>query len=87
MHDGIEIVPSGIILGGGPRCWGMVLFDERRKRTDRIECAQPATWRKIIDHCGRRERFLCDEHREIDLQIRSLCRACGSPIVTGWEEM
>jgi hypothetical protein len=83
----IEIIPAGVSLGGGPRCWGMMLLDERTKRTDRIECTEPATWRKVIDHCGHRERFLCSEHRKIDLQIMSRCRACGTPIETEWERI
>lgn len=81
----IEIIPAGVELGGGPRCWGMVLKDERRKRIDRIECTAPATWRKVIDHCGHRERYLCDQHRKIDEQILSVCRVCGTPIDSGWE--
>lgn len=80
-----EIIPAGVQLGGGPRCWGLVLDDPYRKRTDRIECIAPATWRKVIDHCGPRERFLCDDHRAIDEQITSLCRVCGAEIETAWE--
>lgn len=81
------IIPAGVQLGGGPRCWGMTLFDMRRKRLDRIECSKPATWRKEIDHCGHRERFLCDEHRDIDLKILSQCRTCGSPVESGWSRI
>lgn len=83
----IEIIPAGVQLGGGPRCWGMFLTDDRTKQTNRIECTAPATWRKVILHCGLRERFLCDEHRKIDLNIRSLCRVCGAEVKSGWEEI
>ena len=83
----IEIIPAGVQLGGGPRCWGMVLNDRTTRRTDRIECSSPATWRKEINHCGYRERFLCDEHRKIDLEITSVCRVCGTTIDTGWSRI
>ena len=83
----IEIIPAGVQLGGGPRCWGMTVFDTRRKRLDRIECAEPATWRKEIDHCGHRERFLCDEHRDFDLKILSRCRVCGKAVESGWSRI
>lgn len=86
MSD-IEIIPAGVQLGGGPRCWGMTLYDLRRKQWNQIDCSKPATWRKEIDCHGQRERFLCDEHRDIDLKILSQCRVCGRPIVSGWSRV
>jgi hypothetical protein len=83
-----QIIPAGISFGGGPRCFGMVLFVRKLNRIERLDCLELATWRKTTVHCGPvRERYLCDQHHDLDLKILSRCQVCRRPVESAWERV
>lgn len=66
---------SDVDLDAEPPCGGQYLMDWTGQ-IRHVPCDAPATWRKTVSHCGRRTRFMCDEHRVDSIYRTTTCSVC-----------
>jgi hypothetical protein len=81
------ILPNGDPVHDHGTCAGFTVRIPSLGATRHLDCAEPATWDRVVECCGQRRTRLCEMHAAAGKRNPAVCTVCGNRARLRWERL